>query len=74
MTRPFPTESADDFVRVYSASYGPFLLLHETDEGLEVTADIGDQEATVVLDLDGIRKLRLELQRRERNVMARGVR
>lgn len=52
--------------RVFGANYGTEVLLQETSEGLEITTDVGDQETTVLLDADGVRKLRLLLARYER--------
>jgi hypothetical protein len=60
--------------RIYSADYGPLIRLHpvpqdqEQARGVEVTADVGDQEVTVRLDLEGITKLRRALQRHERRM------
>jgi len=34
--------------------------------GLEITADVGDEETTVTLELEGVRRLRLALQAFER--------
>lgn len=67
-----PAES--DWERIYSASYGPFLELHAIRDagagtaGLEVTADVLDNEVTLPLDLDGVVKLRRALQRHERRL------
>lgn len=57
--------------RVLAANGGSYVRLYETEldehqNGLEVMADQGDQEATVVLDIEGVKRLRLALQRYER--------
>lgn len=57
---------AEHEVRIYSADYGQLIRVHGVPGGIEITADVGDQGTTVLLDMDGVRKLRLELQRRER--------
>jgi hypothetical protein len=61
--------------RVWAANYATELWLTETespegDPRLEVTADVGDQETTIVLDPDGVRQLRLLLARYERHLAA----
>lgn len=59
--------------RVFGANNGTELwvtgsLSPEGDPRLEITADVGDQETTVALDPDGVRKLRLALARYERRL------
>lgn len=52
--------------RIWATNYTTVIHLQETEEGLELTADVGDEETTVVLDSDGVRNLRLALTRYER--------
>jgi non-ribosomal peptide synthetase component F len=57
----------DNFTaRIFAANGGTEVTLQETSEGLELTADVGDQETTVVLHPEAVRKLRLALARYER--------
>lgn len=58
----------DESTRVGGAFLTTDITLRPTEEGLEVTCDVGDQETTVVLDAYGVRKLRLALQRYERGM------
>lgn len=53
--------------RIWDADYGRLIYLLEVEDGLEVTTDEGDEETTVVLDLHGVRKLRLALAQFERH-------
>lgn len=62
--------SDDQFPRVGGKYLSELIHLHLTNEGLEVTADVGDQETTVTLELYGARQLRLLLQRYEREMKA----
>lgn len=48
------------------------LYLHPVAEGLEITADTTDEEATVVLHPEAVRNLRLALQRYERTYRQEG--
>lgn len=52
--------------KVYGDNLGTEVLLQETDEGLELTAYVGDEETTVLLGDGGVRELRLALARYER--------
>lgn len=42
------------------------VYLQAVEDGLELTADVGDEETTVVLHKEAVRNLRLALQRYER--------
>jgi len=66
--------------RVWGANYHTEIRLSEmppepgapTDDPLlALTADVGDEETTGVLDADGVRNLRLALQRYERKAAKR---
>jgi hypothetical protein len=54
--------------RIFAIDLGTELDLQMTEAGLEVTADNGDQDTTVVLDLSHIRLLRLALVRAEKQL------
>lgn len=54
------------YERIFCKDHLTEIHLQETEEGLELTADVGDQDTTVVLDDTAVRKLRLALQRYER--------
>lgn len=51
--------------RVWGKDHLTEINLYNTEHGLELTADVGDQETTVVLDPTGVRHLRLTLQKYE---------
>jgi hypothetical protein len=53
--------------RIPATNYTTNVHLRGTEEGLELTADVGDVETTVVLDEHDVRKLRLALARYERS-------
>jgi hypothetical protein len=61
MSEPFET-------RIWAANYATLVRLYETTEGLELMADVGDQETTVVLDPSAVANLRRALQRYERKI------
>lgn len=52
--------------RVYCNDYTTTIHLQEIEAGLELTADVGDQDTTVVLDATAVRKLQLILTRYEK--------
>jgi hypothetical protein len=54
------------YARIWGVGYSTQVELRETPEGLELTADVGDEETTIVLDLEGVKRLRLALSRYER--------
>jgi hypothetical protein len=62
-----------DETRVWCADYGRLIRLNETvdpesrEPRLEVMVDDTETELAVALDLDGVRNLRLALQRYERS-------
>jgi len=56
--------------RIWDPDYRAAIHLTETERGLELTQDVGDNETTVALDLDGVKKLRLALTRYERKAKA----
>lgn len=59
---------------VRDENYMHVILLTEREPGtLDVTVDAGDHEATLRLDADGIRKLRLALTRFERSIKRTGT-
>jgi hypothetical protein len=59
---------------VYGANLHTELYLRRTEtDALEVSANVGDQEATVVLNLFHVRELRLALQRYEALLKSEGV-
>lgn len=53
-------------MKVWGINHCTLIHVDATDEGLEITADVGDTETTVVLEDTAVKKLRLALQRYER--------
>jgi hypothetical protein len=52
--------------QIWAANHMTLVHLQQTEEGLELTTDVGDEATTVVLDDDAVRRLRLALTRYER--------
>lgn len=61
-----------DGARIFGEYLGHEIVLQDTPTGVQLTAEDGDKEATVVLHPGAVRELRLALQDAEKRQHARG--